>query len=216
MLELTECPNCGAKLQPGFFTVNELLSEDACRIINEYSGNSSQNYCQKCGAEIMGRFLTRVIEERGSLSRKIQSLIGEMPIISIQSPLNWDYQVLGMVTSQSTTGTGIITEMVSSFTDLFGAQSERHNAKLQAGESICFAQLRKKTLDIGGSAVIATDIDYSEVGGEKGMLMLCASGTAVKLKNLDVLGSERSSLMKELLDANQRLTALNMIEKPKV
>ena len=76
---------------------------------------------------------------------------------------------------------GVVSEFTSSFTDLFGVQSGRFNKKLKAGEDICFAQLRKQALDLGGNAVIATDIDYSEVGGGKGMLMVCMGGTAIKL-----------------------------------
>jgi uncharacterized protein YbjQ (UPF0145 family) len=48
--------------------------------------------------------------------------------------------------------------------------------------------LRKETLELGGNAVLATDIDYAEVGGDKGMLIVCMTGTAVLLKNPEVLG----------------------------
>ncbi|MEZ4840244.1 MAG: heavy metal-binding domain-containing protein [Flavobacteriaceae bacterium] len=55
----------------------------------------------------------------------------------------------------------------------------RHNEKLQLGEENCFLQLVVKALNLGGNAIIATDIDYSEVGNSKGLLMICASGTAI-------------------------------------
>lgn len=73
---------------------------------------------------------------------------------------------------------------------------------------MCFAQLRKKTLDAGGNAVIATDIDYSEIGGEKGMIMVCMAGTAVNLQNADVLGENKSKRLKELGSVNERLRHL--------
>jgi|SRR5690554_3775355 len=110
-----------------------------------------------------------------------------------------------MVTGQSSTGTGFITEFTSTFTDLFGAQSGRHNTKLKAGEKMCFAQLRKSALDLGANAVIATDINYSEVGSGKGILMVCMSGTAVNLKNIDVMGNGKGDLLDKLLIANKRL-----------
>jgi uncharacterized protein YbjQ (UPF0145 family) len=113
-----------------------------------------------------------------------------------------------MVTGQTATGTGVISEFTSSFTDLFGAQSGRHNMKLKSGEDMCFAQLRKRTLDKGGNAVIATDIDYSEIGSSRGMLMVCMAGTAVRLSNTDVLGSKRAQLINELAEHNSRLRKL--------
>lgn len=74
---------------------------------------------------------------------------------------------------------------------------------------MCFAQLRKQAIDLGGNAVIATDIDYSEVGGEKGMLMVCMGGTAVKLKNCSILGDDRSRNIEVLTKYNERLKFLN-------
>ena len=117
-----------------------------------------------------------------------------------------------MVTGQSTTGTGVISEFTSSFSDLFGVQSGRFNKKLKAGENMCFALLRKQTIDIGGNAVIATDIDYSEVGGEKGMLMVCMGGTAIKLKNTEILGQERAQNIDEITKLNNRLKTLNSFD----
>lgn len=70
---------------------------------------------------------------------------------------------------------------------------------------MCFAQLRKQTLDIGGNAVIATDIDYSELGASKGMIMVCMAGTAIKLKNPNVLGEQKANQIDELVVVNDRL-----------
>jgi hypothetical protein len=45
-------------------------------------------------------------------------------------------------------------------------------------------------VELGGNAILATDIDYAEVGGGKGMLMVCMTGTAVLLENTAVMGAE--------------------------
>lgn len=113
-----------------------------------------------------------------------------------------------MVTGQSTTGTGVISEFTSSFTDFFGAQSGRYNQKLKAGENMCFNQLRLQTLDLSGNAVIATDIDYSEIGGGKGMLMVCMAGTAIQLTNVDILEIETAEIIEKLSYANRRIKEL--------
>ena len=103
-----------------------------------------------------------------------------------------------MVTGQSVTGTGIISELASSFTDIFGMQSGRFGNKIKEGENICKAQLRLAAAHLGASAVIGTDIDYSEVGGGKGMLMVCMSGTAIKLDNLEVLNSDTAEKLSDI------------------
>nr|ARK13448.1 hypothetical protein A6C57_25640 [Fibrella sp. ES10-3-2-2] len=139
--------------------------------------------------------------------------MGCIPVVFIQNPLGWEYEVLSMVTGQSTTGTGVFSEFAASMTDLFGMQSGRYNAKLKAGEEMCFAQLRKQTIQLGGNAVIATDIDYSEVGGDKGMLMVCMAGTAVKVKNPVRLGQEKLDDLDEISRLWERLKVLDNLNK---
>jgi uncharacterized protein YbjQ (UPF0145 family) len=207
--ELTDCPNCGTKIKDGLLTSVRLFSENKARIINEYHDKKAESYCSKCGNELYTKYQMKVISERNSLTEKIQTIIDALPIVSIHTPLNWDYDILEMITGQSTTGNGAVTEFVSSFTDFFGGQSGRYNNKLKAGEQICFNQLRKQTLDLGGNAVIATDVDYSEVGGEKGMLMVCMTGTAVKVKNTSVLGQNRETKIVEMNKLNERIKVLS-------
>jgi uncharacterized protein YbjQ (UPF0145 family) len=208
-IELIDCPNCGTKLKGGLLSSVSFLSSNKTNIINEYHQKKSQNYCNRCGNDLYGKYQSQLLNEHLEVSNKLQNLIHHIPVISTHSPLNWDYEILSMVTGQSTTGTGVISEFTSSFTDLFGVQSGRFNKKLKGGENICFAQLRKQALDLGGNAVIATDIDYSEVGGAKGMLMVCMGGTAIKLKNLTILGQERAETIEELGKLNDRIKILN-------
>ena len=118
--------------------------------------------------------------------------------------------MVGMVTGQSITGTGIISEIASSFTDLFGMQSGKFGNKIKEGENICKAQLRLAAAHLGACAVIATDIDYSEVGGGKGMLMVCMSGTAIKLNNLDVLDSEAAKKLSDLENISKTYNSLSI------
>lgn len=205
MTELKNCPNCQAALKSGLMSSNMLYTKMQAAIIDEYHEPKSEGYCEKCGKDLLEKYSNQIRSEMERLGNEMQRLIDNVPVISIHTPLNWDYEVIGMVTGQSSTGTGVITEFTSSFTDLFGAQSGRHNKKLKAGENLCFAQLRKYALDMGANAVIAADIDYTEVGSGKGILMVCMSGTAVNLKNIDVIGNGKGELLDKLIKANQRL-----------
>ncbi|WP_432410462.1 heavy metal-binding domain-containing protein [Rasiella sp. SM2506] len=205
MSEIKNCPNCQSEIKSGIISSNALYSNMYTAIINEYNEPKSEGYCSKCGKVPYEKYSNQIITERKNLTNQLQKLIVNIPVISIHTPLNWDYEVVGMVTGQSTTGTGVITEFTSSFTDFFGAQSGRHNEKLKAGENMCFVQLRKQAMDLGANAVIATDIDYSEIGAGKGMLMVCMAGTAINLKNVDVIGDGKSELLDKLTEVNKRL-----------
>ncbi|MBE5322140.1 heavy metal-binding domain-containing protein [Pedobacter sp. MR2016-19] len=55
---------------------------------------------------------------------------------------------------------------------------------------------------LGGNGIIATDVDYAEVGGAKAMVMVCMAGTAVKIKNQDTVfkgDSKKFVLINEIL-----------------
>ena len=73
-------------------------------------------------------------------------------------------------------------------------------------------QLRAKALKIGANAVIATDIDYGEVGSLKGMLMVCAAGTAIKLENTNILGSKQT-IVDEIVTSKLELDLIIKILK---
>ena len=208
MSKIAICPNCRAQLKSGILSSTKLLEDYQIAIINEYSDSKADGYCSKCGKVLYDKHLNKLQSERGNLTNYLKNKIGSVPVISTHSPLNWDYKVLGMVTGQSTTGTGVISEFTSSFTDFFGAQSGRYNQKLKGGENRCFSQLRLQTLDLGGNAVIATDIDYSEIGGSKGMLMVCMAGTAIRLNNVDILEKQASDILEKLSYSNERLREL--------
>ncbi|RCS28531.1 hypothetical protein DUT90_00060 [Polaribacter sp. WD7] len=209
MSKIKDCPNCQSAIKIGIMSSNALYTKMHTAIINEYNEPKAEGYCSKCGKELYEKYSNQIASERKNLTNQMQKLINNIPVISVHTPMNWDYQVIGMVTGQSSTGTGVITEFTSSFTDFFGAQSGRHNEKLKAGEDMCFIQLRKQAIDLGANAVIATDIDYSEIGAGKGMLMVCMAGTAVKLNNVDVIGSGKSELLDKLQEVNSRLKWLS-------
>lgn len=191
------------------FSANVLLEHEKVAIINEYHEEKADERCNKCGSGLYAVCYKKLVDEKASLLAQIEKLLAAVPVISLQVPLNWDYQVRGLVTGQSTTGTGVISDFTSSFTDFFGTQSNAYNSKLKSGENLCISMLRKQALDRGGNAVIGVDIDYSEVGGGKGMLMVCMAGTAILLNNPEILGEEVVQTLSRASEVNARLRHLN-------
>lgn len=209
--ELEFCPNCGVKLKPTPFSKISLSQPIHIKLINEYTELKSEIYCEKCGRSPYAKAFQAYHQEKNNIESELKSKIPVIPIISSQAPYNWEYQIFDLITAQSVTGTGVISEIASSFSDLFGKQSSALNSKLKEGENLCFAQLRKKALEIGANAIIATDIDYAEVGTTKGMLMVCVSGTAINITNTEVLGIQRQQQIQELIKIYDRNNYLNTL-----
>gem|GEM_PF-4303678 len=57
-------------------------------------------------------------------------------------------------------------------------------------EDSCADQLRVQCLKMRGNTIIGTDVDYSDLGSGENMIMVCMSGTAIRLCNPEVLGSD--------------------------
>lgn len=165
-------------------TTNQALPDFRLKVINQTRDEPLEAACNKCGDDAYKEAYSQLASESQGLKVDLKGALPLVPIVSLQSPLDWDYEAIGIVTAQTVTGTGMFSDVASAFTDLFGTQSGTYNAKLREGENLCKAQLRGQTIELGGNAVLAVDVDYAEVGGQRAMLMVCMTGTAVRIKSL--------------------------------
>lgn len=213
MSDLTKCPNCSTEIKNTRWAKTQVADALQVQLINTFTENKMSGFCQSCGALPLSIAHQTFKLEVSNAKKEFKQLISQIPIISAQAPSNWQYQVIDLITAQTVTGTGVLSEISSSFTDLFGKQSESYNNKLKQGEQLCFAHLRKQALELGANAIIATDIDYAEVGGAKGMLMVATAGTAIKLLNTsDVLDPSRCEAITQLITIHQRLLFLEQFD----
>lgn len=199
------CENCHTELKYSIFSSNKMLSVDVINTINNELNLNAKTYCNFCGDKLYKEALNKLNKRLGSelndsrviidrlknrlinIDDKLNKIFTKVPVLTTHSPFRWEYTSLGVVSAQMVTGTGVVSEFLSDFTDFFGAKSNSFTQKLIDSERCVLNQLKSRAIILGGNAVIATDIDYGEVGGSKGMLMICAAGTAVKLNNLDIL-----------------------------
>ncbi|SOC19658.1 YbjQ family protein [Rhodobacter maris] len=92
---------------------------------------------------------------------------------------------LGIVTAEYVVGLNIFRDIAAAFRDTFGGRSETMQRGLREAREAALDDLRAQAVQLGADAVVAVDLDYSEIsGGGKSMLFLVASGTAVKLSQV--------------------------------
>lgn len=167
------CPNCGKEIKSGLLGSNAKLSPAYTDVINYFNGKSYSFYCEKCGNDLIDTYKGNILSELSTLEDGLAYKLQNIPVVTIQNPANWDYSIKALVTAQTVSGTGLFSEAISSFTDFFGMQSGRFTNKLLNGEELCLNKLRMKAVLNSADAVIATAVHYAEVGGNKGMLMVC-------------------------------------------
>lgn len=90
---------------------------------------------------------------------------------------------LEIITSEVVFGMNIFRDFFAGVRDIFGGRSAATQTVLRDARKAALSELRREALMVGADAVIAIDLDYQELagGGKSGMLMIVASGTAVRL-----------------------------------
>jgi len=210
-----ECPNCNKKLD-GFLASRFILEQNLIDFINSLERHGAAAYCNECGHQIIEKYVYEISEKKRLLTEELNQHIHQIPIVTTHSPMGWDYKVLEMVSSQSVSGTGFLSELSGSWADFTGGQSNTLANKISSGEEICKKKIRFQCALIGGNAIIATDIDYSEVGGGKGMLMVCMAGTAVTVDVESEEFAERVESFRIIDRSTKELATLNKINLPKL
>jgi uncharacterized protein YbjQ (UPF0145 family) len=180
-------------------------------VINEYTDEPQLGYCSKCGEQLYQGAMAERKKEYYNLYSSISNLMPVIPVVTLQNPMGWEYTVIKMITAQITMGTGVFSEIASSFSDMVGNPSKSYGEKIKAGENDCFMQLRVQALNVGANAVIGTDIDYSEMGGGKNLIMVCMAGTAIRLKNMEMVSQTFEKEMNLLFEQNKRIGYLKSL-----
>lgn len=86
---------------------------------------------------------------------------------------------LGIVTSEIILGANVVRDFFASITDIVGGRSGAYESKLQEGREEALRELENKARRMGAEAVIGIDLDFETL--RDGMMMIVATGTAVKL-----------------------------------
>jgi uncharacterized protein YbjQ (UPF0145 family) len=152
----------------------------------------TQGLCPKCVAEQTAsreRLLNSItvrpdpaIAENVRIKAELAAII-----LTTESSHNLDIaERLEIITAECVLGMNIFKDIGSALRDFVGGRNEAYQTALRDARKSVLAELRREAHAIGADAVVAVDLDYSEIsGGGKSMLFLVASGTAVRLNRPD-------------------------------
>ena len=90
-------------------------------------------------------------------------------------------QYLGIVTGEAIMGANIFKDLFASIRDIVGGRSAAYEQELIRAKEIALRELEERAGTLGANAVVGVDLDYEVLGQGNSMLMVTASGTAVKL-----------------------------------
>lgn len=88
----------------------------------------------------------------------------------------------GICTGEAILGANIVRDMFAGVRDIVGGRSGSYEKVIRAGKDAALEDMQAQAAELGADAVIGVDLDYEAVGEKASMLMVVASGTAVKLE----------------------------------
>jgi uncharacterized protein YbjQ (UPF0145 family) len=90
-------------------------------------------------------------------------------------------EYLGVINAQSIIGANIFKDIFAGLRDVFGGRSKTYEKVLEQAKEDALRELTEKAQAIGANAVIGVDLDFETVGSGGSMLMVIATGTAVRI-----------------------------------
>lgn len=89
---------------------------------------------------------------------------------------------VGIVSAECAFGMNIFKDLFAGVRDIVGGRSEAGQKTMRDARRTALYELKKEAHEVGANAAVGVDLDYVELSAAGSMVMLVASGTAVKVE----------------------------------
>ncbi|WP_271405518.1 heavy metal-binding domain-containing protein [Tenacibaculum soleae] len=90
-------------------------------------------------------------------------------------------EYLGIVSGETIIGANIFKDFFAGIRDIVGGRSGSYEKVLREAKDTSLREMQERAKQLGADAIVGVDLDYETVGKNGGMLMVTASGTAIKI-----------------------------------
>lgn len=106
-------------------------------------------------------------------------IVTTTPTIATHDVVEYFWPVFG----ETVWGANILRDVAATFTDAFGGRSSTYEDVLQRGRTEAILEMTRSAERVGANAVVDLDVKYETLNGT--MFLICASGTAVRVRPKD-------------------------------
>jgi uncharacterized protein YbjQ (UPF0145 family) len=109
---------------------------------------------------------------------------GPQLMISTTTPTIEGHQIeayFGIVTGEAVVGANIFRDLFASIRDIVGGRSSSYEKVFADARATAIREMEMAAMNLGANAVVGVDLDYEVLGANNSMLMVTASGTAVRI-----------------------------------
>ncbi len=90
-------------------------------------------------------------------------------------------QYFGVISSEVIIGANIFKDILGGLRDILGGRSGTYERVMEDAKTQALKELEAKAQKLGANAVVGIDLDFETIGSSGSMLMVSASGTAVRV-----------------------------------
>lgn len=135
-------------------------------------------------------FISRGGDLPGYVSEQVQATDAALAIpVTTEMAVPGVSERLGVVTGQCALGMNIFRDFTAEIRDVIGGRSGAYQSAIKRAKDQCIIDMKAEAAELQADAVIAMDLDFSEITGGgglfggKGMIMVIATGTAVRMES---------------------------------
>ena len=89
-------------------------------------------------------------------------------------------QYLRVVCGETIAGVNVFKDLAAGIRNVVGGRSGAYEHELIQARETALAEMTARAQELGAEGVVGVDINYETLGTDNGMLMVTASGTAVR------------------------------------
>lgn len=90
----------------------------------------------------------------------------------------------GVVTGETIIGANLFRDFFAGIRDIVGGRASSYEEVLREAKDAALKEMSERAEAMGANAIVGVDLDYETVGSNSSMLMVTASGTAVKIETI--------------------------------
>jgi uncharacterized protein YbjQ (UPF0145 family) len=90
-------------------------------------------------------------------------------------------EYLGVINAQSIVGANMFKDIFAGLRDLVGGRSKTYERVIEEAKEDALREITQRAQAMGANAIVGIDLDFETVGASASMLMVIATGTAVRI-----------------------------------
>ena len=89
-------------------------------------------------------------------------------------------EYIRVVAGETVSGINMVRDLAAGFRNIVGGRSQAYEEEMINARENALAEMVQRAIELGAEGVVGVDIDYVTMGSDNGMMMVSATGTAVR------------------------------------